>query len=177
MTVRAILAVASAALLAACGLADKEEGPPAKSITESNAALDAAMVDLAVLRVKDLNQGLALPDTAAENAQFFATDIAEALTRDGSGDEVGEVSFDYRWNAQDTEITEVSYAVEARGTDRALVTVSFKNFGEPGRTFYDMCRRQPEGHWRILDVRSNDQPDGSVRAMLKLPPASEATSC
>lgn len=178
MKVRLIVSIAAAALLAACGPAVKEEATAtAEEVAAANASLDAAMVDLAALQVKELNRRLTLPANAAENGQFFATDIAEALTRDGSGDEVGAVDFDYRWNAQDTRVTDVAYAVEARGTDRALVTVTFKNFGEPGRTFYDMCRRQPDGVWRILDVRSNDQPDGSVRAMLKLGPTSEATVC
>lgn len=182
MKMRLIVCVAGVALLAACGPAKKDEAPPplagqaADASHPTGAHTVPADVRGAEMLVRELNSREAAPGTAVENQTYFAADIAAALTTDSSRDEVGNVDFDYRWNAQDVEITDVAYQALPVNTDRALITVTFKNFGEAGQTFYDLCKR-PDASWKILDVRSNEKPDGSVRAMLKLRPSSEATAC
>ena len=54
--------------------------------------------------------------------------------------------------------------------------LSYKNFGEPGTTIYDLCRRE-SGQWRILDVRSGAEPDASLRTALGAGPVAEAKGC
>jgi len=188
MTKRLIASLACIAFVTACNPARKDEAAQPAGAATADASQPTgqptgqpsgglpADVSGAEALVKQLNAREAVPGTAAENAQFFAADLAAALTADGSQGEVGEVNYDYRWNAQDFETSEVTYAALPVGEDGALITVSFKNFGEPRQTFYDLCER-PDASWRIRDVRSNDKPDGSLRQMLKLGPSSQATSC
>lgn len=178
---RLIVSVIGFAAMVACSPAKKDE--PASPTAAPAAEAPAAAIDPsptgtagAEQLIRTLNGRVAAPGQPAETAAFFATDMATALDNDGTPDEVGAIDFDYRWNAQDTEVTGVTYHTAAAGPGRAAVTVSFKNFGETGTTYYDLCRRE-NGQWRILDVRSNNQDDGSVRAMLKLGPAAEATAC
>jgi hypothetical protein len=179
---RLIAPVVSLTLLAACSPARRGEvaAPPADGVSNPASAeshtIPPADVSGAEKLVRDLNAREAVPVGGADYDAFFAQDISAAMKADGSPDEVGAIGFDYRWNAQDFDITEVSYQAEPVNTNRAMVKVGFRNFGEARQTYYDLCKR-PDSSWRILDVRSNDKPDGSVRAMLKLRPSSEATAC
>ena len=180
---RVVLGIAAGVLLAACSPAKKDEAakPPAAAETTPETSGPTgqpvpADVSGAEKLVRDLNAREAVPGAGPDNDVFFARDLSAALKADGADGEIGEIAYDYRWNAQDFEITEVSYAALPVNTDRALVTVSFKNFGEPGQTFYDLCKR-PDASWKILDVRSNDKPDGSVRAHLGLGRSEAATQC
>lgn len=179
MRMRLMVCVAGAVLLAACGQGGHKGAPAASSTAQATDADGTSSTEVpgAEALIKALNARTGAPGGASpEVASFFATDIANAMAHDGSPGEVGAIDFDYRWNAQDTEISDVAYLAEATDADKAVVTVTFKNFDDQGATFYDMCKRA-DGQWRILDVRSSEQPDGSVRHMLKLGPADAAKAC
>ena len=177
-----LIVLISAGLLAACGARDGDgksaanrgraasaaaSMPAAKAPTALPAGPDQAMV-------QRLNALEMIPEGAAMDA-YFAADISAAMKKDMAGDEVGAVSYDYRWNAQDFEVSDVSYQTIAVGDGRGRVVVTFRNFGDAGRTTYDMCRRA-DGQWRIYDVRSNDADDGSLRHALGLK-RGEVTQC
>lgn len=108
---------------------------------------------------------------------LFAHDLAAAYRKDtGVPGEVGVIDFDWRYGAQDFQITglKVEAAPLAPGqapmTDVGLVRARFKNFGKPGEVFYRLCLRPGVG-WRIADVYSKDASDPwDLRDMLKLDP-------
>jgi hypothetical protein len=108
-------------------------------------------------------------------AGLFARDLARAYRQDTShpGD-VGEIDFDWRFGAQDFQITELKIepAPLQRGAmpmaDRGEVRATFRNFGKPYEVLYRVCRAQ-SGAWRIADVSSDTGDDKwDLRAMLKL---------
>lgn len=182
-------AASVAALLAACSPASPAPGsapapgtagaptagPPAAAAPDpaSNAVSGAAGAEQLV---RTLNARSMVPESRSEFAAFFAADMAAAFKPEADLGEVGSIDYDYRWNAQDFEIADVTYSTVTDGRGRATVTVSYKNFGEPGTTIYDLCRRD-SGQWRILDVRSGAEPDASLRSMLEAGPVAEARGC
>jgi hypothetical protein len=107
----------------------------------------------------------------------FARDLARAYRKDIShSGEVGEIDFDWRYGAQDFEITELK--VEATRlkpgampmADRGEVRATFKNFGKPYEVLYRVCR-SAEGGWRIADVSSvGDADKWDLRQLLHLDP-------
>lgn len=108
---------------------------------------------------------------------LFARDLARAYHKDTSiPGEVGEIDFDWRYGAQDFQITDLKIeAVHLKPgqmpmADRGLVRATFKNMGKPGEVIYRLCLRPGVG-WRIADVSSKDAPDPwDLRQMLKLDP-------
>lgn len=189
MTRQFAFAAGLAALLGACspanpasqsaqapGMADPSPAAAPAAVAPdlaSNAASGAAGAEQLV---RTLNARSTIPETKAEFAKFFATDIAAAFKPEVDLGEVGSIDYDYRWNAQDFEIADVTYATASDGRGRATVTVSYKNFGEAGTTIYDLCRRE-SGQWRILDVRSGAEPDASLRSVLEAGPIRETNGC
>jgi hypothetical protein len=110
-------------------------------------------------------------------AGIFARDLERAYRNDISHPgEVGEIDFDWRYGAQDFQITELK--IEAARlkpgampmADRGEVRATFKNFGKPYEVLYRVCRAQ-SGAWRIADVSSNSGDDRwDLRQLLKLDP-------
>jgi hypothetical protein len=115
--------------------------------------------------------------TPTHVAGVFARDLASAYRTDISHPgEVGEVDFDWRYGAQDVQITELK--IEAARlkpgampmADRGEVRATFKHIGEPNEVLYRVCRAQ-RGAWRIADVSSNSGDDKwDLRQLLKLDP-------
>jgi hypothetical protein len=109
--------------------------------------------------------------------RIFARDLARAYRKDTSHpDEVGEIDFDWRYGAQDEEITELKVeAVRLKPgampmADRGEVRATFKNFGKPYEVLYRVCR-SAEGGWRIANVSSVGGEDKwDLRRLLKLDP-------
>jgi len=176
-----------AAVYAACGAAafliacsPKTEADPAGAPKADPAGAAAAPAAASVQAVPDramieeLNAKETTPEPEELDA-YFTPDMAKAMRADMAREEVGVLSYDYRWNAQDFEITSTAYEAVAAGPDRGRVVVSFVSFGQSGKTTYDMCRRA-DGQWRIYDVRSNDADDGSLRHQLGLK-RGEVTQC
>lgn len=184
--------VGALALVAACQqqAPDAAQGKAADGGSQDSSAVNAVGAPDAVSPVigaqpdvsgaEQLVRGINAPeympvDDKAIDA-FFATDLATKLKADRRT--VGDmpmVDFDYRWNAQDFEITSSSYQATPAGADRAVVKVDFVNFNTPNATVYDLCRRA-SGEWRIYDVRSGDGDDSSLRLLLNLKKG-EVTAC
>ncbi len=108
--------------------------------------------------------------TALRSAGYFAHDLDAALKVDSSNPgEVGAVDFDYRYGAQDAEISGLQFVPEVDG-DVARVVAVFKNFGKANSVDWTLCRRS-NGDWLIADAASNTgQVEWDLRQMLKLPP-------
>jgi hypothetical protein len=109
------------------------------------------------------------PDNPA-NDPFFTEELARALKRDSHPGEVGAIDFDYRYGAQDVQVSEVTVtAVNTADGERA--TARFDNIGKPYVVNYDLTLTR-QG-WRIADVSAPAQQGDTpwdLRQMLKLPP-------
>ncbi len=117
-----------------------------------------------------------IPITAAGKQRFFAGDMAAALIKDSDrDDEVGVANDgDYRYDAQDMEITGLHIdSVSIRGGG-ATARVVFNNFRKPQMVSYALCQRLP-GDWRISDVITLS--GGSLRKLLGLPPVAQLKGC
>lgn len=117
------------------------------------------------------------PISHAGFARYFSADLTAAYWRDrAAADRRGEVPLldsDYRYDAQDADITALSLtsgSVEAR---RAQVIARFRNFGKPTEIGYTLCRRA-DGAWRIKEL---SMPSGSLRRLYHLAPADRAPGC
>jgi hypothetical protein len=117
------------------------------------------------MTVRGLYRLKTIPTSSAQIDRFFARDLAAAIRKDIAGGEVGETNDgDYRYDAQDTQITRLSFSTRIV-IGGAEVTARYRNFGKPGSTTYVMCERIG-GDWRIADVRLRDW---DMRKVLKLP--------
>ncbi len=97
--------------------------------------------------------------------RYFEKELADLLWKDvqGSGGEVGALDGDPLFNAQDMDIkkfaihkAESSDANGGAGQNKATVTVTFENFGQPHSVYFDVSRSSPSGPWKIWDIRYDD---------------------
>lgn len=171
-----VIAITAATALAGCGGPAAEPARSAAPAAEAPAPAAKATVAAAGTPVA-LVQGLyardSIPMTEPEILGFFARDIGIALMTDLSSPETQAIGADYRYAAQDFEITDLRLEPIADGPDGSLVRASFRNFGQPGQADILLCRRAT-GEFRIKDVTSAD---GSLRDLLKLPPADAVEAC
>lgn len=116
-----------------------------------------------------------IPIYPAAKRRFFAHDLAAALIFDSR--KTGDVGLandgDYRYDAQDMQISDLRIGEPAPSADTAKVQVSFHNFGKTETVTYDLCHRHPND-WRIADVTA---PSGSLRALLSLPSVQQSKVC
>lgn len=172
MMSRALAVLVGVAVLAACGPPDIEEAAANRTQAAPPAAAPAAPAPAAVATperlVRLLNAEPEMPTEDGELAAYFARDLAAAMKAQNVPGELGAIDFDYRWNAQDAEITDVRYESVADGPGGSVIRVTYANFGEPGVTTYELCRRS-DSQWRIAEVKSGPDPDSSLRALLGLP--------
>ncbi len=118
--------------------------------------------------VRQLYRRDSIPVSNAGVDRFFARDLARAMKKDmKSKDEVGVLDFDYRYGAQDFEVTELTFKKQAVGNG-ATVTASFKNFAKAEVVTYRMCIAAKG--WRIADIAgASDEERWELRKMFKLP--------
>ena len=104
-----------------------------------------------------------------QSAAAYAHDLDAALQADSSTPgEVGAIDFDFRYGAQDEQISGLNF-IEEVDHDQASVVAVFKNFGKANSVNWTLCRRS-DGDWRIADAWSNTGSDAwDLRDMLKLP--------
>ena len=118
-----------------------------------------------------------MPISHRDFARYFSADLTRAYWRDRAAadrrHEVPLLDGDFRYDAQDFEITELAIATVNAGPERADVGASFRNFGKPTKIRYTLCRR-PNGAWRIMDV---SMPSGGLRELYHLPPALQSPGC
>jgi|CXWL01.1.fsa_nt_gi hypothetical protein len=109
----------------------------------------------ALYRVHDQGQGpLLQPDAKAERRRFFTPALAAALdaelNRPDAEEEVGNLDFDPFYNAQETELGELDFAVPKVSGKEVTAVARFSNFGEPMLIFYRLV--QDKDGWRIDDI-------------------------
>ncbi len=104
----------------------------------------------------------------AQSTAYFAHDLDVALRADSANPgEVGAVDFDYRYGAQDDQISGLNF-IEEIDHDSASVVAVFKNFGKANSVNWTLCRRN-DGSWRVADAWSNTGSETwDLRDMLKL---------
>ena len=102
---------------------------------------------------------------------YYSRDLAAALRKDQESEEVGAVGFDWLYDAQDAEITGLTFEAIADGPDGSLIEARFRNFDEPKTVRWTLCRRA-NGDWRVSDVATDAW---SLRRLLSLPP--EPATC
>ena len=118
--------------------------------------------------VRSLYAREALPTSARDTAWFYAADLNQALKADSSRPgEVGAVDFDFRYGAQDFDVTGLKFS-KTHQNSNATVAASFVNFGKPMTIVYRMCLGRTG--WKIADV-SDGEGAWRLRAVLKLPSA------
>lgn len=175
---RLSVALLAALALSACGKTPaKEEVAPAPAssgvgrpgyVPSPSPGMLGPLVVVQLLYDRD-----AIPTTEKDIAATFSRDLAMALMTDQSSPETQAVGADYRYDAQDTEITDFVLQPVADGPEGSVVLARFNNFGKPVEVNYLLCRR-PSGEFRIKDVAG---PSGGLRAMLKLPEAEVVKEC
>lgn len=118
-----------------------------------------------------------MPISHRDFARYFSADLTRAYWRDrAAADRRREVPLldgDFRYDAQDFEITDLAIVPVSAGAERAEVAASFRNFGKAAKVRYTLCRR-PNGAWRIMDV---SMPSGGLRDLYHLPPALQSPGC
>lgn len=85
--------------------------------------------------------------------RFFAKPLAGAIWKDAkeSQGEVGAISFDPLYDAQDTDITYFTIHEAKVQGDKATVAVTFSNFGKKVKITYAL---EAQGDaWKITDIR------------------------
>ena len=173
---RVSIALAALLALAACGPKKKSAAPPAPSKPAAQAparapgAPSGPLPGLALLRDFYKPTATPYPDSPAKDP-FFTEDLARAIKKDTSKKgEVGAIDFDYRYGAQDLQITEVE--VSANNTlDGEQATARFNNMGKPYEVDYRLTLTR--AGWRIEDISAPAQQGDTawdLRTMLKLPP-------
>ncbi len=106
--------------------------------------------------------------TPQQSAAYYAHDLDASIRADTSTPgEVGAIDFDYRYGAQDEQISGLNF-IEEIDQDQASVVAVFKSFGKANSVNWTLCRRN-DGGWRIADAWSNTGKDTwDLRDMLKL---------
>jgi hypothetical protein len=101
--------------------------------------------------------------------RYLAADLTQAMRADSHPGEVGALDFDYRYGAQDVQVSGLN-VLETIDNDEAQVVAVFKNFNRPHSVNWKLCRRT-SGDWRIYDAWSNTGEEWDLRTMLHLPSA------
>lgn len=155
--------VACAALTTACSPPPSRPAEPPPAPTTVQESRISSPVDV----VRPYYDALLSPTTSEppRDAHFSADlkavwDAFERHERDG-------IDFDPFINAQDFDATAFDFAIEDPATGRAVVRVSFINFGEPRNVRFDMVFE--EGVWKIDNMRG-DNPPYDLRQVLTAAP-------
>ena len=105
----------------------------------------------------------------SDMGRFMTSDLLGAMRRSTPAGDAGPVDFDYRYGAQDADISGLNI-LEMIDNDDAKVVAVFKNHGRPFSVNWKLCRRAT-GDWRIYDAWSNTGEEWDLRQMLRLPAA------
>ncbi len=84
--------------------------------------------------------------------RYFAKNLADMIWKDSveSKGEAGALDFDPLYNAQDTEIADFNVAKPEINGEKAIVAVTFTNFGE-GQTIKYLLAKENDS-WKIEDI-------------------------
>jgi hypothetical protein len=109
-------------------------------------------------RVHDQGNGPLLdPAASKERRVYFTESLAAALDQEldrRDAEEVGNLDFDPFYNAQDTEIADLDFAVAKVSGNQTFAIARFSNFGEPNEIVYKVV--QDGRGWRIDDIDYGD---------------------
>jgi len=97
------------------------------------------------------------PAASKERRVFFTESLASALDQElnrADPEELGKLDFDPFYNAQDTELGDLDFAVAKVSGNRTFAIARFSNFGEPIEIVYTVV--QDGRGWRIHDIDYGD---------------------
>lgn len=148
LTAAAIMIVALA--VAACDQPERIEANQAVPAAESPTAPapDAVQTPEALIQAFYLEPSIPTVDSQAR--LYFTEDMAVRVVPVEGEEPV--VDFDYRHDAQDSDLAALTVEELAAGPDGSTIIARFTNFGQIVMVAYDLCRRA-DGQWRIVDVR------------------------
>lgn len=166
---RSLVILLAVGLAAGCGQAavdqaEPEAAGPAVDVVAQSEATPVALIHALYAEPH-------IPVEAGTVRRYFTEEFVPGLTPPDDGP--GPVGFDYRFSAQDADITSLEVVETAAGPEGSRVEVRFRNFGESRTVAWDLCRR-PNGAWRILNA-SNREDSWSLRDLLELPAETAAT--
>ena len=116
--------------------------------------------------VGDAKKALGVPlDSDRKIRRYFTPELAALIIKDrkeaAKRKEPPTLDGDPFVDAQEWEIAALSIAVSGGAADKALATVSFKNFDKPVTLHLELVRSK-DG-WKIGDIR---WPEGTLRALV-----------
>ena len=100
--------------------------------------------------------------------RYYSRDLASALARSQDSEE-GGVGFDWLYDAQDAEVTDLTFEAIADGPEGSLIEARFRNFGEEKTVRWELCRRN-NGDWRVVNVLGAEW---RLRDLLGLPDSND----
>lgn len=141
-----VVCALSALAVAACDRPERIEANEAVPAAEPvPAAAPEAMTPEGLVQALYLEP--ATPGAAPHVRLYFTEALVEGLSGENG------VGFDYRLDAQDGAISDLTVVEIAAGPDGSAVEARFNRAGQPVVMAYDLCRRD-SGEWRITNVRS-----------------------
>lgn len=125
---------------------------PANTAPVQKAAPDAVVKDLYGTENSPFFQ---TQDRAAVD-KYFTKKLADLIWKDAvsSEGEVGALGADPLYDAQDTQITDLKIQADRVDGDRALVLVTFKNFGKAKSLIFNVERES--GAWKISNITGDN---------------------
>jgi len=159
-TRRNLLFTAACSLSMLCGIA------------AAPAVAAEAAVTVFVTKIYDTYKGKnskgTLIDTEAAIRRYFEPSLAAMIIKDQKAaarrNEVPTLDSDPFIDAQDWEISAVDVAVSDAPPDKAVATVSFKNFDQPVKVVLNLVKTKSD--WRIADITW--QRDGKAETLRSL---------
>ena len=83
--------------------------------------------------------------------RFLTTDLIALINADLDRAQ-GRIDFDPFYDADDTKVTDFTVATQSARDGRAVVLVTFKNYGKPSRITFDMVREGEQ--WKVNNIRN-----------------------
>jgi len=151
-------------LLGAIFLMVGAAGAPALSLAE--ASPEAFLKSIYDRYIGDAKKALGVPlDSERTIRRYFTPALAALIIKDqreaAKRKEPPTLEGDPFVDAQEWEITAVDIAVSRAAADKALATVSFRNFGKPVTLRLELI--QLKDGWKISDIQWSE---GALRALL-----------
>jgi ABC-type transporter MlaC component len=131
---------------------------PAHAADETPVALVQELYRVHAERLKANKPAWLAP---ADRARFFSRSLAAQIDR---AYKRNKISFDFIYDGQDYEISELSVQPGQSAGNKATVIASFKNFKEQKRLEYDLVKEG--GAWRIAEIRSRQKPAWTLTKVL-----------
>lgn len=107
--------------------------------------------------LKEANYRLVVRRSSKSLAALFRKNDACEKKSEG----ICAIDWDFIVNGQDSQLTDISIGPSAINGDKATVTATFKNMGQPNRNVYYFTREN--GAWKVEDIESRSGQEKPIR--------------